>query len=119
MPQLRRRNAVLEALERFRRVEPGVSLTHVMNFLYVCENEGLNVAELAEIFRTTRATASRTARALAEPDADDSLPPHLGLVEVRANPDDFRGKVLFLTAKGAELRDEIDGLIRQGQTIKM
>lgn len=113
----RRRNAVLEALERFRRLEPTVSLTHIVAFLYICENEGLNVAELAQVFGTTRATASRTARALGEAGDPDSLPPRLGLVAGGGDPHDQRGKLLRLTDSGHRMRDELDAVIRQAREI--
>lgn len=113
----RRRNAVLDALERFRRVEPRVSLTHIVAFLYICENEGLNVAELAQVFGTTRATASRTARALGEAADPDSLPPRLGLVCGAGDPRDQRGKLLRLTDLGRRMRDDLDLVIRQAREI--
>lgn len=113
----RRRDSVLEALETLRKAEPAISLTHTLAFLYICENEGLNVSELAEICRTTIATASRTARALTAPGARDSLKPSTGWVASRRNPSDAKGRVLFLTDKGRQLRERIDGVIRAGQTI--
>jgi DNA-binding MarR family transcriptional regulator len=117
-PARRRRNSVLEALERCRSACDGaVSITHVLAFLYVCENEGLMVAELASVLRVTRATASRTARALASRETADSLPPYLGLVEVRSGEADQRVRALHVSAKGAELRDRIDEAIRKRRTI--
>ena len=57
----RRRNAVLQSLELFRAVHPSVSLTHVVAYFYVAENEGLSITELSDALSTTIATASRTA----------------------------------------------------------
>lgn len=113
----RRRDSLLEALELLRGAEPAVSLTHTLAFLYICENEGLNVSELAAVCRMTIATASRTARALTAPGAPDSLRPSTGWVESRPNPTDSKGRVLFLTDEGRRLRDQLDLIIRECQTI--
>lgn len=113
----RRRDSLLEALELLRAAEPAISLTHTLAFLYICENEGLNVSELAAVCRMTIATASRTARALTAPGAPDSLRPAAGWVESRPNPTDSKGRVLFLTEQGAQLRDQLDLIIRERQTI--
>ena len=114
---LRRRNAVLECLERCRRLTRPMSLSHVVVFLYIAENQGLNVTELADVCRTTTATASRTARAMLDEGAMDALPPYFGLVEAHPNPQDSKGRVLFLTKAGRRLRDELDEIIRQAATI--
>jgi DNA-binding MarR family transcriptional regulator len=94
-----------------------MSVSHVVAFLYIAENQGLNVTELADICRTTTATASRTARALMVEGAMDSLPPFFGLVEARPNPADSKGRILFLTAAGRRLRDELDEIIGQAAPI--
>lgn len=113
----RRRDSVLEALEILRGAEPAISLTHTLAFLYICENEGLNISELACICRTTIATASRTARALTAKSSADSLKPAAGWVESRPNPTDSKGRVLFLTETGRQLRARIDVVIRASQPI--
>lgn len=113
----RRRNAVLETMERLRALGDGMTLNAMLVFMYVAENEGINVSELAQICRTTEATASRSARALAAPDSPAALPPALGLIELRQDPFDGRGRLLFLTAGGRRLRDSIDDAIRRGATI--
>lgn len=109
---LRRRNAVLETLELFRTLEPGLWVNSIVAYLYVCENEGINVRELAYACRLNVPTASRSVRALAPPDAESALAPALGLVELRPDPNDGRGRRLFLTEQGRALRDRIDGVIR-------
>ncbi len=116
---IRRRNTVLEALERMRRAEPQLNLMHVLTFLYICENEGLNVSELAQVCRTTRASASRNARSLAERAAAGSLAPHLGLVDVRPNPSSPQGRVLYLTRAGRRMRDELEALIAEARPIDL
>ena len=114
---VRRRDTVLECLERCRRLARPMSLGHLLTFLYIAENEGLNVTELAEVCRTTTATASRTARALMQEGAMDALPPFFGLVEAHANPQDSKGRLLFLTPTGERLKEELDGIIRQAVTV--
>ena len=96
-----------------------MSVSHVVALLYIAENEGLNVTELADVCRTTTATASRTARALMQEGAMDALPPFFGLVEARANPDDSKGRILFLTGAGRVLCDELDEIIRRATPIAM
>jgi DNA-binding MarR family transcriptional regulator len=116
-PNRRQRNSALEVIERLRRAEPGVNLTQALAFLYICENEGLNVSELAQVCRTTRATASRTAHALTAQAAPGSLAPYAGLVEMRPNPAAAHGQLLHLSPAGRRLRDEIDVVIARAQTI--
>jgi DNA-binding MarR family transcriptional regulator len=113
----RRRDTVLEALERLRKVEPHVTFMHALTFLYVAENEGLNVSELAMICRTSRATASRNARGLGDRSAMGALAPYAGLIEQRRNPASAHGRLLFLTAAGRRLRDDIDALIGESRRI--
>ncbi len=114
---VRRRNSVLDAVERVRRAAPQVNLTQVVAFLYVCENEGLNVSELAQVCRTTRATASRTAHALAVKGSAGALAPYAGLLELRPNPTAAHGQMIFLSPAGQKLRVEIDGVIARAQRI--
>lgn len=101
----------MAAVERFRATHSNVSSLHVMAFLYVCENEGLNVSELAHVCTMSRPTASRIVRALASPERRQ------GLIECRRNPADRKGRLLFLTEKGLRLRAELDWLIRERRTI--
>ena len=113
----RRRNVVLDTMERLRAYGDGMTFNAMLVFMYVAENEGINVSELAQICRLTEATASRSARALASPDSPGAMPPSLGLIELRQDPYDGRGRLLYLTALGRKLREKIDESIRGGQTI--
>ena len=89
----------------------------MLAFLYVAENEGLNVKELSQLCRTTLATASRTSRSLAAPGSRDALPPYAGLLETRINVHDRRGRTLHLTDTGRALRDRIDQIIGEAVPI--
>ena len=105
---------MLEALELFRLEDPNTRLSTVVAFLYLCENEGFCISELAVASRMTLATASRAARSLLAPGARGALAPALGLAELRP-----RGKVhaLHLSAAGVGLRDRLDATIVQATTI--
>jgi len=113
----RRRNVVLESMERLRAYGDGMTFNAMLVLMYVAENEGINVSELAQICRLTEATASRSARALASPESPGAMPPALGLIELRQDPYDGRGRLLYLTAAGRKLRDRLDETIRGAQTI--
>lgn len=108
---VRRRNSALEVLELFRRALPQPTITDLTVLFYVAENPGINIAELADVARTTLATASRVARAFAAPDAEGALPPYLGLIELKPNPHYAKGRLLYLTETGAALMAEADKII--------
>jgi DNA-binding MarR family transcriptional regulator len=113
---MRRRNAILQTVEDFRRLHPTATLTHLAAFLYICENEGLNLAELAELCGATRATASRVAAALGplEPGPGEG---GLGLIRASRSTRERHSKLLYLTEAGKAFAREIDGLILAGRTI--
>lgn len=89
----------------------------IMTFLYICENEGLNVSELAEVCRTTRATASRNSRALEVREAPGSLPPYLGLVRSATSERGARTRRLFLSPAGEACRIRLDRMIAAAHPI--
>jgi DNA-binding MarR family transcriptional regulator len=109
--RIRRRDAVLAALEAFRRIYPPISLTSVRVFLYVAENPGINVSELAQACGLTEAGASRVARALAGRGIERPLPPSLGLLDSATSPIDPRERLLRLTERGQALVARIELLI--------
>ena len=100
--------SVLRAVEAMRGLHKSLELSNILVFLYVCENEGLSVSELAQVTGYSKGTASRALRALLERDAPQSLPPGLGLVAFEGNPLDRRGKSIWLTERGVRLRSQID-----------
>ena len=112
---LRRRNAALECLERFRRVDEAATVLEIVAFLYICENEGLNVSELALACNTTLASASRVVKRLtANGDGPMPLEP---LAQSRRSAAGSRTRLIFLTDSGRALRDEFDRTIRAGHLI--
>ena len=114
---MRRRNTGLDIMERLRAQGEGMTFNAMLVFMYVAENEGINVSDLARVCRLTEATASRSARALATRDAPGALPPYIGLLDLRPDPHDGRGRLLVLSDRGRELRDQIDTVIREARTI--
>jgi DNA-binding MarR family transcriptional regulator len=111
---VRRRNALLESLELFRDVYPGITIGNMIAFLYTCENEGLTILDLAQVTGFYLATASRTIRAFLEPGAEGALSPELGLVEIIQSP---RGKTLHLTEAGRRFRAELQAIIAEAAPI--
>ena len=118
MNRLRRRNAVLETVEVLRRHDPTINMTQVRAFLYICENEGLSVSELAELLTTTRATGSRVARSMACENAPESLSPYLGLVVIAPSERGESLKSIRLTALGRQFKARIDAIIAQAERIE-
>jgi DNA-binding MarR family transcriptional regulator len=114
---MRPRNTVLACLHLFKALDPRVSVNEIMAFLYVCENEGLTVQDLAAVGRLTQSTASRSLRALGPADSEWSLQPALGLVRAYLHPNDGRSHVIQLTDRGLDMRERLDGLIRQAAPI--
>ena len=114
---MRPRNTLLASLHLFKALDPRVSVNEVMAFLYVCENEGLTVQDLAVVGRLTQSTASRSLRALGPADSEWSLQPALGLVRAYLHPNDGRSHVIQLTERGLDMRERLDGLVRQAEPI--
>ena len=113
---MRKRNAILSALECFRDLSPGIVLSDLVVFLSVCENEGLNVTELAQLARMTEASASRRARSMGPPDMPYTLPPSMDLIGGFQGVDG-RERLMYLTEKGVALRSRLDDIIARAQPI--
>lgn len=111
---MRKRDSLLEALVLFKKLSPAVTVNQIITFLYTCENEGLNVQELAYVARFSQTTASRSLRGLGPPDSIWALPPKLGLLEASFDPADGRSHLIHLTERGRAVRDTLDRLIRAG-----
>ena len=115
---MRTRNAILQALHVLKALDARISVNEVIAFLYAAENEGLTVQEMAYVSGLTQSTASRSLRALGPPGSDWSQSPALDLVEAYLNPNDARSHVIQLSAKGREMRERLDRIIRQSVTIQ-
>ena len=114
---MRRRNTVLQVLHLLKALEPRISVNEVIAFLYAAENEGLTVQDLACVAGMTQSTASRSLRALGSPGSPWSSAPAVGLLEAYLNPSDGRNHVIYLSARGREMRERIDALLLRGETI--
>jgi DNA-binding MarR family transcriptional regulator len=114
---MRQRDTLLEAILALKALDARISVNEIIAFLYVCENEGLSVQELAYIGGLTQSTASRSLRSLGRPDSPWSQSPALGLVDAFLNPADGRSHVIQLTVEGRALREQLDGLIRRATPI--
>ena len=112
---VRQRNAILEALEMFRDLHPGMTLGNMIAFMYTCENEGLTILDLAQVSGFYLATASRTIRAFSAPEADGAMSPALGLIEITQTP---RGKTIHLTDAGRKLRAQLEDIIAESAPIQ-
>lgn len=110
----RRRNSVLDVLALYQALGAPGGLVSLVAFLYLCENEGLCISELAAVAGLNMAAASRAAHSLARSEDADGLTPAPGLVELRQTG---RVRALFLTQAGRDFRDRIDSRIRRAVTI--
>ncbi|MFI4964269.1 MAG: MarR family winged helix-turn-helix transcriptional regulator [Caulobacterales bacterium] len=114
---MRPRDSLLEAILALKALDARISVNEIVAFLYVCENEGLSVQELAYVAGLTQSTASRSLRSLGRPGSDWAHPPAIGLVDAFLNPTDGRSHVVQLTDKGRDLRNRLDDLIRRAVPI--
>ena len=115
---MRPRDTLLEAVLALKACDTRISVNEIIAFLYVCENEGLSVQELAYVADLTQSTASRSLRALGPAASPWSQPPAVGLIEAFLNPHDGRSHVIHLTPQGRAFRERLDEIIREAATIK-
>ena len=115
---MRQRDSLLEALMIFRSLSPKVSLSEVIAYLYICENEGLSVQELAYVTGMSQSAASRNLRGLGRAGTPWAKAPALGLVEPFLRPSDGRSHVLHLSEAGERLRGHLDGVIARAVPIQ-
>lgn len=115
----RRRNACLGALEEMRGICGDVQLSDALAFLYICENEGINISELAQLAGLGPSSASRAARRLIRAGAPCALAPSLGLIEMSVQRTDRRGRILTLTPGGQRLRTAMEALIAAATPIAL
>jgi len=115
----RERNSLLQALEVFRRLEIPRSFHALILYLYVCENEGLNVSELAYVAGLQVATTARLVKVLAGDLPEEPLKDGHALFEFQTSPEDRRLKFVHLTERGRALREELEGIITACHPIGM
>jgi DNA-binding MarR family transcriptional regulator len=113
----RRRDTILAAIEAFREENLPRSLTGLMLFLYICENEGLTVSELAHVAHVHVAMAARIVKTMAGQTHETPLSPERVIFELRGSPEDKRLKLIHLTPRGRAIRDRLDRLIAEAAPI--
>ncbi len=113
----RRRNTLLAALERLRQLDLPRGFHAIILFLYVCENEGVNISELAFIARMRIATVARIVKVLAGLVPEEPVPVTSILFECRECTEDRRVRFVHLSARGQVLRDELETLIAEANPI--
>jgi DNA-binding MarR family transcriptional regulator len=116
MAPRRKRNALLSALEHLRTWRVDVAFNDVLAFLYVCENEGITVRELALATALDPSTASRTAARLSG-GRDRVTAGGAALILARAGQDDKRARALYLTEVGKAFRDDLEEIIFEANPI--
>lgn len=114
----RRRNTLLASLVLMRRDAPGITVSEILAFLYVAENPGVRVKELAALMQTTAATASRASRALLRAEDPGVLPPARGWLFMATNSHEAVSRHLYLTDSGLDLSARLDTLIASARPIR-
>ena len=108
---MRKRSALLEALELLRETDPGLTLTQIMALLYVADEEDpLPLPDLQRRMDVTANHAWRTAQALA---AGEACPP----LVVRERWKASTASALRLSPAGLRLRTELDQIIEAARPI--
>ncbi len=100
----RRRSPLLACLEALRTLDENMSLRAASALLYVSENDGISVTELAGVMGVNVAGVSRKLAYLAALD-----PPMVSYVV----PDDNRLRLAVLTPDGERVVARLQGLVGQ------
>lgn len=113
----RRRNTLLAGLVLLKKLAPDITLSEMLAFLYVAENPGVRVKDLAALMETTDATASRASRSLLAPDDPGAREPGRGWLLMASNGREAVSRHLYLTEAGVELVRRLDVLIESARPI--
>lgn len=113
----RRKNALLAGLCALRGAAPTIGMSEILAFFYIAENPGVRTKELAELMRTTEATASRSARRMLVSGAPGALEPSTGWLVMSRNERENISRHYFLTPAGAQLADRLDEIIARAKLI--
>jgi len=103
---------LLRILTLFQKAPPDdvgdLSLSMMIVFLLVCQEEGRPTGELADILKVSDGTVTNIVRTLAEGRKRDGVRrPGYHLLRQEQNPDDYRVKNVYLTPKGKELLKQL------------
>lgn len=113
----RRRNTLLAGLVLLKKLAPDITQSEILAFLYVAENPGVRVKELAALMETTEATASRASRSLLSVDDPGARAPGRGWLLMASNGREAVSRHLYLTEDGVELVRRLDALIESARPI--
>lgn len=94
------------ALEEFRRLAPKMEVNQIVIFLLIAQKRGIRMTELGTLTGLSRSSVSRNVLALSKEAYTDhrrATSEGLDLVTTVTDPFDSRGKIVALTAKGAEI----------------
>lgn len=89
----------------------------MLAFLYVAENPGVRIKELAALMETTGATASRASRSLLTQGDPGARTPGRGWLLMASNGREAVSRHLYLTSAGQDLVRRLDGLIESARPI--
>jgi DNA-binding MarR family transcriptional regulator len=113
----RRRNSLLAGIVLLRKLGPDITLSEMLAFLYVAENPGVRIKELAALMETTEATASRASRSLLAEGEPGARAPGRGWLVMAANGREAVSRHLYLSEAGIDLVQRLDALIESARPI--
>ena len=113
----RRRNTLLAGLVLLKKLAPDITQSEILAFLYVAENPGVRIKELAALMETTEATASRASRSLLDAGDPGARAPGRGWLLMASNEREAVSRHLYLTEAGIELVQRLDALIESARPI--
>lgn len=113
---IRKRDTLLASLEYFRADGHHLVLNNLITFLYVAENSGITIKDMARLAQLSLPTASRAVRPFIDTGRPDPWRMS-GLVGLAESPDDGRSRLLFLTDKGRAVVAKLDSFIREARPI--
>ena len=93
----------------FRTISPTMPIQLVQTFLLVAQNEGAGLRELAGMAHAKLPTMSRHLLDLGE--RNRNMQPGFGLVERVPNPMELRSNQYYLSRKGRNLIEALEGLL--------
>lgn len=113
----RRRNTLLAGIVLLKKLAPDITISEILAFLYVAENPGVRIKELAALMETTEATASRASRSLLDVRDPGARAPGRGWLLMASNEREAVSRHLYLTEAGVELVQRLDALIESARPI--
>lgn len=94
-----------QSIELIRVMDSETSVQGLAIFLAISQNDGIGFGTLADQLNIAQSALSRQISSLGERGRRDK--PGLGLVVREGDPQDYRRKVVRLTAKGRRVRDQM------------